>query len=146
MMYGSKQVRSVSGTPEDEHGTAAVEFAVLLPIFMLLLFGVFQLGYLMNAWIVANDAARIGARSAAITCYNVSTPVDVCEGIGKTWAETYFRRLRPDLAPFVRAQVGEGIHRNATVRIAVKVQLFPFVSQAVSGLNTIYVANTVPIY
>jgi hypothetical protein len=100
----------------------------------------------MNAWIVANDAARIGARSAAITCYNVSTPGYRCEDIGKTQAEAYFRRLRPDLAPTVDAQVGEGIHRNATVWVAVTVQLFPFVSQAVSGLNTIYVANKVPIY
>jgi Flp pilus assembly protein TadG len=50
---------------EDE-GAAAVEFAVLLPLLVLLLGGIIDLGLMLNAEISLTHAAREGARVEAI--------------------------------------------------------------------------------
>lgn len=50
----------------DERGAAAVEFALVLPIVLLLLFGIVEFGRGYNAKITLTHAAREGARAAAI--------------------------------------------------------------------------------
>ena len=47
-----------------ERGTALVEAAIILPMFLMLLFGVFEAGRFMNAQNVLTNAAREGARAA----------------------------------------------------------------------------------
>jgi Flp pilus assembly pilin Flp len=49
-----------------EDGAAAVEFALLLPLLILLLFGFIQFGLAFNTRIQATNAAREGARLAVI--------------------------------------------------------------------------------
>jgi Flp pilus assembly protein TadG len=44
-----------------------VEFALVLPILALLLFGVIQFGVAFNNYITITDAARAGARKAAVS-------------------------------------------------------------------------------
>ena len=50
----------------DEDGAAAVEFALLLPLLVLLLFGMIQFGLALNARIQATNAAREAARMAVV--------------------------------------------------------------------------------
>jgi len=50
----------------DEGGAAAVEFALLLPLLVLLLFGIIQFGIAFNARIQATNAAREAARMAVV--------------------------------------------------------------------------------
>jgi hypothetical protein len=49
-----------------EDGAAAVEFALLLPLLVLLVFGIIHFGLAFNSRIQATNAAREGARLAAI--------------------------------------------------------------------------------
>jgi len=49
-----------------ENGAAAVEFALLLPLLVLLLFGFIQFGTAFNARIQATNAAREAARLAVV--------------------------------------------------------------------------------
>jgi Flp pilus assembly pilin Flp len=49
-----------------EDGAAAVEFALLLPLLVLLLFGFIQFGIAFNTKIQATNAAREGARMAVV--------------------------------------------------------------------------------
>jgi Flp pilus assembly protein TadG len=49
-----------------EDGAAAVEFALLLPLLVLLLFGFIQFGLAFNTKIQATNAAREGARMAVV--------------------------------------------------------------------------------
>ncbi len=51
--------------PERERGQNAVEFALLLPLLMLVVFGVLDLGRVFFAAITIANAARAGARYAA---------------------------------------------------------------------------------
>jgi Flp pilus assembly protein TadG len=43
-------------------GDAIVEFALVLPILLLILFGIMEVGRVLDAWIVVQNAAREGAR------------------------------------------------------------------------------------
>jgi Flp pilus assembly protein TadG len=51
----------------DEQGQTATEFALVLPVLALLLFGVIQFGILFNNYVTLTDAVRSGARKAAVS-------------------------------------------------------------------------------
>jgi Flp pilus assembly protein TadG len=50
---------------KDQHGAAAVEFALVLPILLALLFGTVQFGWLMNNYLALTNAASLGAHQLA---------------------------------------------------------------------------------
>ena len=54
------------------------EFAIVLPIFVVLLFGVIQFGIAFNNYETITDAARAGARVAAVS-RQASDPVGDCQ-------------------------------------------------------------------
>jgi len=53
------------------------EFALVLPILALLLFGVIQFGIVFNNYITLTDATRAGARKAAVS-RRASDPRGTC--------------------------------------------------------------------
>jgi len=59
--------RLIPGTraPRDR-GAAAVEFALVLPMLLLVIFGLIDFGRLLNAQVKVTEAAREGARAAAV--------------------------------------------------------------------------------
>ena len=56
-----------------ERGTAIVESAIILPVFFLLFFGVFEAGRFMNTQQVLTNAAREGARYAVTPLTQTNT-------------------------------------------------------------------------
>lgn len=50
----------------DQKGQSMTEFALVLPILALLLFGVIQFGLVFNNYIQLTDAVRAGARKGAV--------------------------------------------------------------------------------
>lgn len=52
---------------DNERGAAAVEFALVLPVLILLLFGIIEFGAAYNAQILVTNAAREAARTMAVT-------------------------------------------------------------------------------
>jgi Flp pilus assembly pilin Flp len=51
----------------DEKGQTMVEFALALPILLLIMFGVIQFGIVYNDYVTLTDATRAGARKAAVS-------------------------------------------------------------------------------
>lgn len=51
----------------DERGQTLVEFAALLPVLCLLLFGIIQFGVVFHDYLMVTDASRVGARKAAVS-------------------------------------------------------------------------------
>ena len=49
-----------------ERGAAAVEFALVLPILMMLVFGIIDFGYVINRDTMLNNATREGVRAASV--------------------------------------------------------------------------------
>src|SRR6476620_5137142 len=56
----------VARARREDAGAAAVEFALLLPVLMLLIFGIVDFGRMLSAKISITEAAREGARAAAL--------------------------------------------------------------------------------
>ncbi len=50
-----------------EGGQALVEFALVLPILMMVVLGIIQFGILFNNYMTLTDAVRAGARQAAVS-------------------------------------------------------------------------------
>jgi Flp pilus assembly protein TadG len=79
-----------------ERGQTTTEFAIVLPIFCLLLFGVIQFGILFNNYVTLTDAVRAGARKAAVS-RQASDPVAVCRAQIKASAGDLDQaKLQPD--------------------------------------------------
>lgn len=60
-----------------EQGQTMAEFALVLPILLVLLLGIFQFGVAFNNYVTLTDAVRAGARKAAVS-RNESDPAGVC--------------------------------------------------------------------
>jgi Flp pilus assembly protein TadG len=61
----------------DEQGQTMTEFAIILPILCLLLFGIIQFGILFNNYVTLTDATRAGARKGAVS-RQASNPRQAC--------------------------------------------------------------------
>lgn len=79
---------------KNEEGQALVEFALVIPLFMMLLLGILQFGIIFNNYITLTDAARAGSRVAAVsrldacpTCVTKSAVEDAVSGLDKSKLE-----------------------------------------------------------
>src|SRR6266705_4988603 len=55
------------GRARDERGTALAELAIVMPLLLVLLFGMLDFGKAFNEWITQTHLASEGARLAAVT-------------------------------------------------------------------------------
>lgn len=74
-----------------ERGQSSVELALLLPVIVLLLFGVLEFGRVFNAWIVVTQASREGARVGATQCATNAA----CSGNVQVWVTSSLGGLNP---------------------------------------------------
>lgn len=58
---------STKGSRKLQRGAAALEFAIVLPVLVLLLLGIIDFGIVMGAQTQISNAAREGARAGALT-------------------------------------------------------------------------------
>lgn len=68
-----------------ERGAALVEFAVILPLLLMLVFGMLMGGLVMNRRMEVTQASREGARYGATVSFDQCTPTTACNG--RTWAQ-----------------------------------------------------------
>jgi Flp pilus assembly protein TadG len=64
-------------TRKNEQGQTMTELALVLPILVVLLFGIIQFGITFNNYVTLTDAVRAGARKAAVS-RNSSDPAGAC--------------------------------------------------------------------
>jgi Flp pilus assembly protein TadG len=79
-----------------QRGDAIVELALLAPILMLILFGVLELGRVVDAWLVVENAAREGAR-AAVLVYPDSATTTTAQSAATAYLNSGFA-VRGDIA------------------------------------------------
>jgi Flp pilus assembly protein TadG len=68
-------------------GQSTVEFALLLPILLVLLFLVFEFGRAFGSWLLITNAAREGARNAAACSSSTSACITAAKGQVQTTAQ-----------------------------------------------------------
>lgn len=67
------------GTSESRRGQALAEFALVVPIIVLLIVGFVEVGRAVSAYNTVANAARQGARVAAVNQLDPSPPVTDCD-------------------------------------------------------------------
>jgi hypothetical protein len=65
-LHQRKGIGRAASVGRDETGQSLVEFAVVLPLVLLLLLGIMDFGKAFNYWITENQVAAEGARRAAV--------------------------------------------------------------------------------
>jgi Flp pilus assembly protein TadG len=58
-----------------QRGQTAVEFVLVLPLLLVLVFLVFEVGRLFGSWLLITNAAREGARYASVQCIPSGQPI-----------------------------------------------------------------------
>jgi Flp pilus assembly protein TadG len=61
-----------------EEGQAMVEFALMLPVLLVILLAIMQFGLMFNNYLTLTDAVRTGARQLALSRGLPATPSDPC--------------------------------------------------------------------
>jgi Flp pilus assembly protein TadG len=90
-----------------DRGAAAVEFALVLPLLLLIIFGIIDSGRALSAQVVLTEAAREGARLAAVGQPNV---------VSRTQAAA--TGLNPVSVTVTPCAVGAGPTSNAVVSVS----------------------------
>ena len=58
--------RLIRGLGRKDHGASIVEFAIVVPVLLLLIFGIMNFGWVFHGYITLTGAAREGARLAIV--------------------------------------------------------------------------------
>jgi Flp pilus assembly protein TadG len=110
--------RPSTGMRRRTHGQALVEFALVLPIFLVAMFGLIDVGRLIYQHSVLSQAAREGARLAAVEAYWVGSSDASCGQAGGPVCPANFTALRNDVTAAVnRMTVPFGTIASGSVQI-----------------------------
>jgi Flp pilus assembly protein TadG len=100
----------------NEKGQSLVEFAIILPVVMLILMGIIEFGLMINCYLKVENAAREGARTGIVSSANV----DIQEAVV---------RISPNLVPenlTVNVTPAEGYRKSGealTVEVIYKYEM-----------------------
>ena len=96
---------------KNNKGQALVEFAIFLPILVLLLMGIIQYGFVFFAYATASSISREAARASAISGLTIT---------GKTLADSQVPALMVSTTPNVVVQIADA-NGNSAMRASVSV-------------------------
>lgn len=71
MRCSATAIRATRG--RDDAGASALEFAIVLPVLLTLIFGMIEFGFVFQAQLAVVHAAREGARLASVNKYDSGT-------------------------------------------------------------------------
>jgi Flp pilus assembly protein TadG len=74
-------MRRIKNLLRSQKGQSLVEFVLVLPIFIVLLFGIMEFGRIWETMNVLTSAAREGARVAAVTNPNVGQATSAAQNL-----------------------------------------------------------------
>lgn len=117
---------------KDDRGQALVELALIMPLLIMLLFGVIEFGRVFNAYLTVTSASREGARAATLGADNSTIQQKVKE------ATPHFdqSKLTVDIVPFSDRKRGDSV--SITVNYSIKLYA-PLIDIALS--NPVDVSN-----
>ena len=123
----------------NERGAVAVEFALLLPVLLTILFGIIEFGMIMYGREVVTNAAREGARAGI-----VQGPPKRTAGEIITIANNYLTSTGINTANVTFTTVGEGLTNPNTLTVTAQYQynfLIPYIP-AIVGIPNPLIINT----
>jgi Flp pilus assembly protein TadG len=147
----------LSSVRHDERGQAFVELALVLPLVLVILFGIVDFGRAVNYWNDETALANLGARIAAVG--NIPS-TGTCAGSAsisayvKCWATIDSPELNNDITSVCVSSPSSGaVGSDVTVKVAASFPWLPYVRSAVgsptttlTGTATMRIENTNTLY
>ena len=115
-----------------KRGQAMVEFALVLPIFILLLMGIMEFGMLFHQYLVVTSASREGARAAAVG----GTDAEIMAVTSFAAASIDKGNLTTLVTPAIRVKgtaVTVSVTNPVTINTPIIAEMFPANPVSVSG-------------
>jgi Flp pilus assembly protein TadG len=100
-----------------ERGQSLVEFSLILPVFLLLLFAMVDYGRAYYSWLVVTNAAREGARASAVRSDTATVNSKVYSSFCSTWPSTSNCGLEPGKVSVVPSNVQGTRGTETTVKV-----------------------------
>lgn len=97
-----------------ERGQATVELALVVPVLLLILFGIMEFGRIFSSYLIVTNAAREGARWAAVGADDTA----IVEQVENAAAGLDLSRLTVTITPAAGGRVS-GVQATVTVDYAV---------------------------
>ncbi len=116
---------------DSEGGAAAVEFALVIPVLLLILCGIFDIGNLYYQQAIVNNAARQGARLYAVNAETSALITTTLQG-------SYGSQLTVQITP-QPPNVWVTVTSNVTIMTPIISAFFPNNPVPVQGQCTMYV-------
>jgi Flp pilus assembly protein TadG len=126
---------------QGEKGQSIVEFALILPILLILVCGIIDFGWLYNCNIAATNAAREAARYASIHIYDSSTDNDGATAWNIVLSEA--PQLRPDSTTVGLKSLDfdhNGIQESVEINVTSQVPLITGFTSIFMGKNSITIS------
>lgn len=131
----STSKRRIGGKRADDRGAAVVEFALVLPLLMLMVFGTIQFGLLFNRQQALHAAAREGARVAALpstTQTEISArATSALDGIPLAGTPTI--AVVPNVTKPCEARLGQSVVVTVSVPTSIEIPLWGTTSKTLTG-------------
>ena len=115
-----------------KRGQAMVEFALVLPIFIVLLMGIMEFGLLFHQYLVVTSASREGARAAAVG----GTDAEIMAVTSFAAASIDKGNLTTLVTPAIRVKgtaVTVSVTNPVTINTPIIAEMFPANPGSVSG-------------
>ena len=125
----------------DERGVAAAEFALVLPVLLLLLFGTIEFGMMMYGREIVTNAAREGARAGI-----VQGPPKRTSGEITTIADNYLTGTGVNPADVAFTPAGAGLSTPNTLTVTAQYSynfLIPYIPAIVGIPNPLLITTQV---
>ena len=125
-------MRNIRAILKRKHGQAIVEFALILPVFILILLGIMEFGLVFHQYLIVTAASREGARVAALG----GTDAETVTMVKASAASINTGQLTTTITPAARVKgqtVSVQVTNPVTIRAPVIAQIFPQNPFPVSG-------------
>lgn len=124
---------------KNNRGQGLVEFALILPILLILILGIMQFGFIFNGQITLNSAARDGARLAV-----VNTDDELVKNRVEEIAVALFLDVDREDDIYIDREVGDGkLNVKVDGRVGV---IMPFIGIAkILGMGEIFEGDSVSL-
>lgn len=125
----------------NEQGVVAAEFALLLPVFLLLLFGIIEFGMMMYGREIVTNAAREGARAGIVQGPPKRTSSEIT-----TIANNYLTGTGINQADVTFTPTGVGLSNPNTLTVTAQYSynfLIPYIPNVVGIPNPLIITTQV---
>ena len=135
-----KEEQELKNFIKNEDGQAVVEFAIIVPILLLILCGIIDFGWIFSAQIATNNCAREGARFASTSASYTTVQNDTTQKVNSSASDIIRNNLLTEVVYSVPYKPDYG---DVTVKVTSEVKTLTVVANTIFGGSTVKLTSSV---